>query len=142
MTPAPRQDTASSIGLLVLRLGAGGLLLYGHGWPKLMSAVERASSFANPIGLGPVASFWLVVFAEVLCSGLVMLGFLTRLSAVPLVIFFSVAGFIQHAHDPWPKRELAFIFGVPFLALFFLGGGRFSLDAVLGTRWPWGRGGK
>ena len=142
MTPAARQDTAGSIGLLVLRLGAGGLLLYGHGWPKLMGAAERASSFANPIGLGPVVSFWLVVFAEVLCSSLVMLGFLTRLSSVPLVLFFSVAGFIQHAHDPWPKRELAFIFGLPFLALLFLGGGRFSLDAALGTRWPWGRGGK
>lgn len=142
MTPSARQDVASSIGLLMLRLGAGGLLLGGHGWGKLMNAAARAHSFADPIGLGPERSFWLVVSAEVLCAAFVMLGFLTRVSSVPLVVFFSVAGFIQHAHDPWPRRELAFIYGVPFLALVFLGGGRFSLDAVLGTRWPWGRGGK
>jgi len=142
MTPSARPSIGSSIGLLVLRLGAGGLLLTGHGWGKLMDAAARAHSFADPIGLGPVLSFWLVVFAEVLCSGLVMLGFLTRLSSVPPVIFFAVAGLIQHAHDPWAKRELAFIYGVPFLALLFLGGGRFSLDAALGTRWPWGQGGK
>ena len=142
MTSSARQNIGSSIGLLVLRLGAGGLLLTGHGWGKLMDASVQAHSFADPIGLGPVRSFWLVVFSEVLCSGLVMLGFLTRLSSVPLVIFFAVAGFIHHAHDPWAKRELAFIYGVPFLALLFLGGGRFSLDAALGTRWPWGRAGK
>jgi putative oxidoreductase len=142
MTGSARQSLARSIGLLVLRLGAGGLLLYGHGWGKLMDASARAQSFADPIGLGPVLSFWLVVLAEVLCSGLVMLGFLTRLSSVPPVIFFAVAGFIQHAHDPWGKRELAFIYGVPFLALLFLGGGQFSLDAALGTRWPWGSGKK
>jgi len=140
MTPATRSETASSIGLLVLRLGAGGLLLYGHGWAKIMDAAARAPTFANPIGLGSVPSFWLVVFAEVVCSALVMLGFLTRLSSVPPVLFFCVAGFIQHAHDPWGRRELAFIYGVPFLALVFLGGGRYSLDAALGTRWPWRRG--
>jgi len=140
MASAARQDLAASIGLLVLRLGAGGLLLYGHGWGKLMVAAEKAPGFANPIGLGPVPSFWLVVFAEVLCAALVMAGLLTRLSSIPPIIFFSVAGFIQHAHDPWGKRELPFLYGVAFLALLFLGGGRFSLDAALGTRWPWGRG--
>jgi putative oxidoreductase len=139
MASPPRPDLATSIGLLMLRLGAGGLLLYGHGWGKLMNAAEKASDFANPIGLGNVPSFWLVVFAEVLCSSLVMVGLLTRLSSIPLVIFFSVAGFIQHAHDPWARRELPFLYGVPFLALLFLGGGRFSLDAALGTRWTWGR---
>ena len=142
MTPAARQDLAASVGLLILRLGSGGLLLGSHGWGKLMHAAAQAPGFADPIGLGPVRSFWLVVFAEVLCATFVMLGFLTRLSSMPLVIFFSVAGFIQHAHDPWGRRELAFVYGVPFLALLFLGGGRFSLDAALGTRWPWGRGGK
>ena len=91
---APRQDSLGSIGLLILRLGAGGLLLYGHGWGKLMDAAARSHSFANPIGLGPERSFWLVVFAEVFYSAFVMLGFLTRLSCVPLVIFFTVAGFI------------------------------------------------
>ena len=128
---------ATSIGLLVLRLGAGGLLLYGHGWGKLMNAGARAPAFADPIGLGPVPSFWLVVFAEVFCSSLVIVGFLTRLSTLPILGFLAVAGFIHHAHDPWPRRELAFVFAVPFLALLLTGPGRFSLDALVKPRWPW-----
>ena len=133
----PRSDLVNSIGLLVLRLGAGGLLLCGHGWGKLMSAGAKAPAFADPIGLGPVPSFWLVVFAEVFCTSLVMVGFLTRLSAVPILVFLSVAGFIHHAHDPWPRRELAFVFAVPFLALLMTGPGRFSLDALWKPRGPW-----
>ena len=128
-----RADVAGNFGLLMLRLGAGGLLLYGHGWGKLMKFGERLHTFANPIGVGPEASFVLVVFAEVVCSILVMLGLLTRLSVIPLLIFFCVAGFIQHVDDPWGKRELAFLFAVPFLALLFTGPGRYSLDARL---WP------
>ena len=134
----PQRDHGDSIGLLVLRLGAGGLLLCGHGWGKLMSAGARASTFADPIGLGPVASFWLVVFAEVFCAGLVMVGFMTRLSTLPILGFLAVAGFIQHANDPWAKRELAFLYAVPFLALLLAGPGRFSLDEAMKPRWPWG----
>ena len=133
----PQRDFATSIGLLVLRLGAGGLLLCGHGLGKLMNAGAGAPGFPDPIGLGPVWSFWLVVFAEVLCAGLVMVGLLTRLSTLPILGFLAVAGFIQHANDPWPRRELAFLFAVPFLALVMTGAGRFSLDALVKPRWPW-----
>lgn len=70
-----------------------------------MNAGVRASGFSDPIGLGPVPSFWLVVFAEVFCAGLVVVGLLTRLSVLPILGFLTVAGFIQHAHDPWPRRE-------------------------------------
>jgi len=123
-----------SLGLLVLRLGAGGLLLYGHGWDKLTHFAERAPTFPNPIGVGPTASFVLVVFSEVFCSIFVMLGLGTRLAAVPPVIFFCVAAFIQHGADPWAKKELALVYLVPFLALFLMGGGRFALDALIFKR--------
>lgn len=137
-----QHDWMTSFGLLLLRLGAGGLLLWAHGWGKLMAAGTRAPGFADPIGLGPVPSFWLVVFAEVLCSGLVMVGLLTRLSTLPILGFLGTAGFIQHAQDPFARRELAFLFAVPFLALLFTGAGRISLDAVMRPRWPWsGKGG-
>jgi putative oxidoreductase len=128
--------------LLILRLAAGGLLLGSHGLGKLSNMGERAAAFANPIGLGPVVSFWLVVFAEVFCTTMVMLGLLTRVFTVPIIIFFMVAFFIQHAHDPWPRRELPLLFGFSFLALLFTGPGRLSIDGVFGLRWPWGRAGR
>lgn len=132
------QDLVTSFGLLVLRIGAGGLLFGAHGWAKLMDVAARAPTFADPIGLGPWTSFGLVVFAEVLCTGFVMVGLLTRLSTVPILIFLGVAAFIQHANDPWSRRELPLLFAVPFLALLFTGAGRFSLDASIKPRWPWG----
>jgi putative oxidoreductase len=138
----PRGAVAISMGLLVLRLGAGGLLFYGHGWGKLIHYAERAAGFADPLGVGPATSLGLVIFAEVFCAALVAIGFLTRLSVIPIIVFLMVAGFIQHAHDPWPKRELAFLFAVPFIALLFAGPGRFSLDARLGPLWRVGQGGR
>lgn len=128
------RDLAPAIGLLVLRLAAGGFLLYGHGWGKLIHYAERAPKFANPIGLGPELSFALVVFAEVACSALVMLGLLTRLACVPLVIFFLVAVFIQHAADSFGDKELAYVYLGSFLALLLTGPGRLSVEALLSRR--------
>ncbi len=125
---------AVSFGLLILRIGIGSLLFWGHGLPKLLHFGERAATFANPIGVGPAASFALVVFAEVLCSSFVVIGLATRWAAVPPVIFFLVAFFIQHADDPWNKKELALVYLVPFLTLIFAGAGRYSLDALLSRR--------
>ncbi len=123
-----------STGLLILRLGSAGLLLGGHGWSKLMHFSERTADFPNPIGVGATASLALVVFAEVICSLLVIVGLATRLASAPVVIFFLVAGFIQHAPDPWQKKELAFVYMIFFLALLFTGAGRFSLDAAIARR--------
>ena len=129
-----RNGALQSAGLLLLRVGTGSLLLLGHGWSKLMHFSEWAATFPSPIGLGPVASFTLVVFAEVLCSLFVILGLATRLAAIPVIIFLTVAFFIQHAADPFAKKELALAYLVPFVTLLFAGGGRFSLDSLAGRR--------
>lgn len=126
--------TMQSAGLLVLRVGMGALLLFGHGWPKVAHFAEWAPNFANPIGVGPDVSLALVVLAEVVCAALVIVGLATRLACVPIVIFMSVAMFIQLAHKPWADRELAAVFLVPFLALLFAGGGKYSLDALIRGR--------
>jgi putative oxidoreductase len=125
---------APSLGLLLLRLGAGGLLFYCHGWDKLMHFAERAPKFANPIGLGPEASFTLVVFAEVVCSTLVAVGLATRLACIPLVIFFLVATFIQHAADPLADKELAVVYLIMFSTVLLMGAGRYSIDAMIRRR--------
>ncbi|MEK7316715.1 MAG: DoxX family protein [Candidatus Eisenbacteria bacterium] len=126
-------ETIPSIGLLVLRLGTGGLLLYGHGLGKFMTFSKSAATFADPIGLGPVTSFALVVLAEFFCSIAIMLGLGIRLAAIPIVIFAVVAVFVQHAADPFGKKELALLYMVPALTLTLTGAGRFSLDRLIGS---------
>jgi len=127
-------EASASVGLLVLRIGAGGLLLFGHGLPKLMHFSERAAGFADPIGAGPAVSLALVVFAEVFCSLFVMFGLATRLAAIPPVIFFLIAALVHHAADPWAKKELAFVYLVAFLTLILTGAGSYSLDGLLRRR--------
>lgn len=125
------KDFLNSIGLLVLRVGAGGLLFFGHGLPKLIHWSDRVHRFANPIGLGPEVSFSLVVFAEVVCALAVMLGLATRVAAAPIVFFLLVAAFAQHGADPYAKKELPLVFLVPFAALTLTGGGRYALDTII-----------
>lgn len=125
------KDHLNSIGLLLLRVGAGALLLFGHGLPKLLHWSERAARFSNPIGLGPEVSFYLVVFAEVVCAGAVILGLATRVAAAPIVFFLLVGAFVQHGADPFSDKELALVFLVPFLALTLTGGGHYALDTII-----------
>ena len=82
-----------------------------------------------------------MIFAEVVCASLVIVGLCTRIACLPILIFLCVAGFIQHAGDPWNVREMAFVYMVPFTALLAMGGGRYALDAVITRligRWPKG----
>jgi len=125
------KDHLNSIGLLLLRVGAGSLLFAGHGLPKLLHWAERAPGFSNPIGLSPEVSFALVVFAEVVCAVAVVLGIATRVAAAPIVFFLLVAAFVQHGADPWPKKELALIFMIPFATLTLTGGGRYAFDTLI-----------
>lgn len=125
------KDHLNSIGLLLLRVGAGALLLFGHGLPKLLHWTDRASRFANPIGLGSQVSFALVVFAEVVCAAAVMLGVATRVAAGPIVFFLLIAAFVQHGGDPYADKELALVFLVPFATLTLTGGGHYALDTMI-----------
>jgi len=129
-----RASLLQGVGLLLLRLGAGGMMLAGHGWGKLTSFSERAGDFPDPLGVGSALSMALAVFAECFCAALVVVGAATRLAALPLVVTMLVAAAVVHADDPWAKKEFALIYLVPFLTLAFTGAGPFSLDAV-----PWRR---
>jgi putative oxidoreductase len=119
----------SSLGLLILRVVAGGMILLGHGWPKLMRFSDLSSRFPDPLGLGSTTlSLSLVLLAEVFCAVAVILGFATRFVAIPLVITMLVAAFIIHADDPWQKKEFALLYALPFLTLICTGPGKFSVD--------------
>ena len=124
------EPLAEDLGKLLLRVVPSGIMLLDHGWPKLASFAENAETFADPIGLGPVLSLGLIVFAEVLCSLLILLGVWTRLSTIPLIIGMGVIVFITHGDDLLGKGESGLIYLVSFLSILLVGGGRFSLDRL------------
>lgn len=122
------------LGLLAVRLLAGGMMLT-HGIPKIDRLVgEGPVKFADPFGLGPEISLVLVIFAEVACSILVMLGFKTRLATIPLLITMLVAAFYIHGADPFGEKELPLLFFTLFVSLLVSGPGNYAKDRWITTK--------
>lgn len=124
------------IGLLLLRLGAGGTLFLAHGWGKFGSLFSDSivAFQPDPLGIGKTPTLILMIFAEFVCALFIAAGFLTRAASLVLVINMAVAAFIQHFSDPFKVKELAFVYLVMFLAIFFLGAGKYSLAKMLSSQ--------
>ena len=122
-------NTSMDFGILLLRLGVGAMMLV-HGIPKLnMLLSGNWAMFEDPLGIGSFLSLLLCVSAEVGCSVLLFFGFLTRLSSLILIINMCVALFLYLGLSGWGAQELAAIYLLIYLTLFYTGPGKFSLDA-------------
>lgn len=119
---------AFDFSMLLLRLSGGLLLL--HGIPKLMGFTERMDKFGDPLGIGPAASLALCVFAEFFCTVFVVLGAFTRIMVIPVIINMTVIVFLVHGQEPLKDRELPIFFLFTFIAIFFAGPGKYSLDGL------------
>ncbi len=119
-------STNYHLGLLVLRLGLGGMLLT-HGIQKIEILSMDTIAFSDPIGLGSTVSLILTLFAEIVCALLVMIGFKTRWASIPIIIFFIVAAFVVHGADAFAVKEKALLYLVGFITLFLSGGGKYVL---------------
>lgn len=117
-------------GLFVLRLSLAAFML-PHGYPKLANFAERMDKFSDPFGLGSPTSLALAVFAEFFCSILLAFGLFTRFALVPLMVTMATVVFIVHAGDPFGDREKALLYLLPYIALFFTGPGKISIDGLI-----------
>ena len=119
--------------LLIIRIGVA-LLMLSHGIPKLQMLLGGGEiQFPGIMGMSPALSLGLAVFAEVLCSILIFIGLGTRLASIPLIITMLVAVFMIHASDPLAGKEMGLLYLLLYIPLLILGGGKFSMDQVLGT---------
>ena len=133
------------LGLLTLRLAAGGLLA-GHGAQKLFGAfgghgLEGTAGWMESLGLAPGDRWALAAGAGEFGSGaLTALGFLGPVG--PLSIFgpMLVATRTVHADKPvWVTSggpELPMLYMAAGATLAMTGPGRLSLDRALGIRVP------
>lgn len=119
--------------LLFFRVGISILMIYGHGYGKLLKLFSGEDiQFADPIGLGVKASFYLVIFAEVFCSVFVMLGLKTRLAAMVLAINMIVASIEMFTKSNFP--ELALMYLLSYILILIFGAGKFSVDYSLNKK--------
>lgn len=123
--------THVDIGLLIFRIGISALILT-HGIPKLIRFFgAEPISFRDPLGMGEITTFTFAVFAEFVCAVLILIGFGTRLAAIPLILTMGVVALIVHMPDGFGRQELPLLYFFGFLLLFFTGAGKYSLDHYL-----------
>lgn len=101
-----------------------------HGIPKLMNFSTMSEKFGDPIGIGPLASLILCILAEFFCAVFVVLGAFTRLALIPLLINMAVIIFVVHGNESLSDREKPIMFMLIYLALFFTGAGKYSVDGL------------
>ena len=125
-------------GHFILRVSAGLMIFYIHGWHKLEGWIaylqhgtpwKLAEEVAGMDLPAPLAAAVVATLVQFVCSLCVVVGLLTRINAALLVGALSGA-ILQNlmAHrDP----QLAILYTLTMVAVVFLGGGRFSLDSLL-----------
>ncbi len=118
----------NDLALLLLRVGFSGLMLT-HGIPKL-NMLSDPSGFGDPIGVGPTVSLILALIGEVVAPILVIIGFKTKLAAIPTAITMFVAAFIVHINDPLSGKEMALLYFIAFTCIALLGAGKYSVDGM------------
>lgn len=130
ISPAAGRDVL----LLVLRISIAALMLV-HGLPKLQVLLAgEPVNFINFLGIGSTLTLTLVVFAEVFCSVLLLVGFGTRVAVIPLIITMLVAVFHVHASDPFIKQEMGLHYLLVYGILLVAGSGKYSADSIVDRR--------
>lgn len=120
--------------LLAVRVFVGFAML-SHGFPKLQMLLAGGKiEFFDFMGLGSQVSLILTVFAEFVCSILLILGLFTRVSLGFLIFTMIIAAFVVHGADPFEKREMALVYLSVYLLLMVIGAGKVSVDHMIERR--------
>lgn len=122
--------TVINLALLILRITVAVLMLM-HGTPKLVKLISGDFGFLDPIGIGSGLSLFLATFAEFFCSVLILIGYRTRLAAIPLIITMLVALLVVHSDDSVFDHLNILLYIFVYGMLLHLGGGKFGLTYYL-----------
>ncbi|MDR3714534.1 MAG: DoxX family protein [Puia sp.] len=125
-------ENAFNIATLLLRLVFGGLICIVHGLQKLSHFQSQEVIFPDPFHIGHRWSLVLVVFAEIFCAILLVLGLFTRLAALILVVELSIVVFLVHKGQPIAVHEMGIIYLGAFFSILLVGPGKMSVDGAMG----------
>lgn len=117
-------------GILFLRLALGAVFIWAHGWQKITGGPElwaKLGMAMKNLGISFWPTFWgfMAMLSETLCIALMMIGLAFRPACLLLAFTMAVA-----ALSTWGKGfpSQAVELGIVFLALIFIGPGKYSVD--------------
>ena len=130
--------TAASFGHLFLRASVGLMIFYIHGLHKLEGWIAYlrhgtpwtlAEEVAGMHVPAPLASAVIAMLVQFICPLFIVVGLFTRINAALLLGALSGAVLqnLLAARDP----QLAILYCMAVLTIVFLGGGKYSLDALI-----------
>lgn len=138
--PDDRTTDAPGVLLSLLRFVIGFLFIC-HGASKMFGVLGGSMGSGKPAALTSLLGVSGVI--EFFGGVLLLVGLLTRVTAFIIAMEMVVAYFKVHLpRGPWPilnRGELPVIYCFVLLYLAAVGGGPFSLDAVIGARRRSGR---
>ena len=124
------------LGMLIPRLAIGSIFILVYGWSKITnpSMWGQLGGAMKNLGITWYPEFWgfMAAFAEVAGAICLILGFLFRPAALIMAFDMFVATLFHFSkHDPWMMPAVPIAFGCMFLAFFFIGPGKFSIDELI-----------
>lgn len=135
--PGPATDRAVALGLLALRVHLGLTMAINAGLGKVADfpAAPWFVEQVAEIGFPAAGAFaFLAAWGEVLGGLLLASGLFTRFASAQLCIQMGVAAFLYHGVFPVVDLHITHVLFWTFGCLTLLGGGRYSLDAVVHRR--------
>lgn len=128
--------TLAPVTEVAIRVCAG-LSLAAHGYPKLFGGTAAAAAFLEKAGFSPGYLWAILTGCTEFFGGLFLaLGLLTRLTAVPVLVFLLTA-IVFHSANGFYWNNLGFEYPLFWAIVVFhflvRGGGAYSLDAAIGS---------
>jgi putative oxidoreductase len=133
---APLYERLAPLGFTVVRVALGAIII-PHGFAKLFldDAVPASRNFVMFGWAYPLAWAYFIGVVEFVGGILLVVGLFTRVVAAALFVEMMVISFgVLYPSWSWGKRgmEYALFMGLIALAIVLRGGGRYSLDRLIG----------
>lgn len=131
-------DKYRDYGLLLIRIGFGLYMFFGHGLGKITGGPEQWTQLGGTMGLFgitflPAVWGFLSAIAESVGALLVTVGFLTRPAALLLIGNMIVAA-SMHIITGNGSPEMAILYALVWIGVLLMGPGPYSVDASMGGR--------
>ena len=137
-------EIAVDLATLILRLSLG-VIMISHGIPKIKKREVLGKKWNDHYGV-PKATIWLTGILQIVGGLALLVGLFTSLTSLILTLDMLAALFIcvfnSHHREPFnsvtPEKgwDVNLLLVASLLAVLLLGGGKWSLDALLSLS-PW-----